>query len=139
MIKEWWLDEWSTFEKLVHIWYVRVKHQIPKVTTSRIISNIMTVVMVVIWRPRDKRNHSHRHPFKLIPCMTLSAYKHFPTNPIEKSENMRTISQNYEAHCRRQLYYDKFTKFAIMKSTGWKYSVTHVYSVSNSWWTLCIL
>ena len=75
-------------QKGIHILFVCIEHQVPEITASCEITYIATMMMIMIGRPRNKRQDSHRTPRKLIARMSLSAYQYLPSNPIEISKAM---------------------------------------------------
>ena len=111
------------------------KH-VPQVTTSRIISYIFTMMMVMERWTAHQRKHSQRSPWELVTCMTLISQHYFVSYPEKVCEAMNFRTKNNHSKSGRNLYKIVSTTLPRIRSTGWKYSVATVKTLSYSWWTL---
>lgn len=71
---------------------IAVQNKIPKVAAACVVANIVTVVMVVVRRSKNKGSDSHWAPRKLIPRMPFGSGEHLKADPEEKGKTVHFAS-----------------------------------------------
>ena len=98
---------------------VGAAHYVPELELGPVISNVLRMVEVMMFRRSAKRNQSVGTPGKLVSAMTIQSFTYSYNQPKQDSRQMHPAAQQLGPHhCWKEVGEDVFRPLRIDGSVG---------------------